>query len=206
MDGDVDAGLLSLSATQILSETALASLTYDLGYQRGYLQNPYRIVVATGGTAPERHPDERMRHAIAASGRWYWRSTGSTWIGSYRFYADDWGVHAHTPELRWVQGAGDAVEFGARYRLHVQDAADFYEAQYQVTAPEIEPYLSDDLKLSAFTSHTLESRLAVRGEAFGAEDRWAEARVEVILQYVLQGNAFGNAVVAMAALTVPVER
>jgi hypothetical protein len=43
----------------------------------------------------------------------------------------------------------------------------------------------------------------VLGEAFGLSGRWAAARLESILEYVVQHNRFGNAVVAHVALTLP---
>jgi hypothetical protein len=203
VEGDLTTALASLSVSQLWSESLLFGVTYDVSALRGFQQNPYRTVVARSGTAAERHPDERLRHAVAASGRWFWPSTGSTWVASYRFYVDDWGVLAHTPELRWLQDAGDLVDFGLRYRMHVQGAADFYEAMYDVTAPELEPYLSADEKLSAFVSHTLEAKLGLRGEAFGASGRLAGTRFDLLLQYTEQGNAFGNAAAAQVAVTVP---
>lgn len=200
--------LASVSASQLLSPTALVALTYDVALLRGYQQNPYRVVQAEAGSAAERHPNERMRHALAASGRWYRDSTATTLIASYRLYVDDWGVVGHTPELRVVQAAGESVDFTARYRFHRQNAADFYKAHYTVNTPELEPYLSADDKLSAFTSHTLEAKLGIRGEAFGATagSRWADMRLELLLQYVIQGTRFGNAVAGQVALTVPLSQ
>lgn len=64
-------------------------------------------------------------------------------------------------------------------------------------------FLSDDIKLSKFTTHTIEAKLGASGEAFGVAGRWASARLEAILQYVIQNNRFGNAIVAHAALTIP---
>lgn len=203
IEGSLTTLLASISASQVWSETAVLALTYDVASLHGFQQNPYRVVTARAGMAAERHPDERLRHAVAASGRWYWPRTGSTWIAVGRFYVDDWGVMAATPELRWVQDAGDDVDFAARYRLHVQGAADFYKERYEVTAPELEPYLSADEKLSAFVSHTFEAKLGVRGAAFGLTGRGGATRFEALLQYVAQGNAFGNAVAGQFAITVP---
>ena len=64
-------------------------------------------------------------------------------------------------------------------------------------------YLSDDVKLDAFTGHMFEAKLGIAGEAFGMSGRWAGARFEGILEYVRQHNRFGNAVIAHVALTVP---
>jgi hypothetical protein len=192
------------SASQIVSRTAVIGVSADYAALRGYMANPYRsAVVGTGtsiGTLRERHPTERNRTALAASARYHVRRTGTTLIGAYRYYQDSWKIRAHTPELRIVQQAGAAADATLRYRFHDQTKqAFFYEERY----PMEQAYLSDDVKLSKFTTHTIEAKLGVLGEAFWQSDRWAGARLEVILQYVVQNNRFGNALVTHAALTLP---
>ena len=41
------------------------------------------------------------------------------------------------------------------------------------------------------------------GEAFELGGRWAGARFEGILEYVIQNNRFGNAIIAQLAVTLP---
>jgi hypothetical protein len=57
--------------------------------------------------------------------------------------------------------------------------------------------------MSPFDSHLLEAKLGILGDVFGLDGRWAGARIEGILEYIVQHNRFGNALVAHAALTVP---
>jgi hypothetical protein len=199
ISGDLSSYLGSISVTQLLSADAVVAITYDVARLDGYQQNPYRTVITDLGLQPELHPDERTRHAIAATGRYFVNRTATAVIATYRYYRDDWGVHAHTPELRLIQEAGDGVEVGVRYRFHRQDAADFALANYTGT----EMLRTDDTKLTAFDSHTLEGKLSLLGEVFGLGGRWAGVRAEGLLQYVAQDNDFGNAIVAQAALTFP---
>jgi Protein of unknown function (DUF3570) len=192
------------SASQIVSRTAVIGVSADFAALRGYQSNPYRsAIVGSGtsvGTLRERHPDVRNRTALAASGRYHVRQTETTVIGAYRFYRDTWKIHAHTPELRVVQQIGDAADATLRYRFHTQTKqAFFYEDRYAME----QAYLSDDIKLSKFSTHTIEAKLGMLGETFGISGRWASARLETILQYVIQNNRFGNAIVAHAALTIP---
>jgi len=199
IEGDLTTVIGSASVSQILSDRAVVSATYDIAYLKGFQQNPYRTAISDVGLKMETHPEKRLRHAIAASARYYFPQTHTAIVAAYRYYRDDWSVHAHTPELRVIQEAGDGVEFGARYRFYTQDAAYFYEERYLGT----ETLFTDDIKLSAFTSHTFEGKLGVAGRVFGLTGRWYDARIDVLLQYVAQDNRFGNAIVAQAAFTVP---
>lgn len=191
------------SASQILGKNLVAGASYDVSRANGYQANPYRMALADDGTAPERHPTSRTRTAIAGSVRYFIPVTQTTVIGTYRYYRDNWKVHAHTPELRIVQQVGYAADATFGYRFYTQDAAFFYRDRYVSIDPTVSPYLSDDVKLSTFTTHTFEAKLGIMGEAFGIEGRWSAARFEGILSYVAQGNRFGNAIIAQLALTVP---
>lgn len=199
IEGDLTTVIGSASVSQLLSPNAVVAVTYDVGYLKGFQQNPYRTAITDVGLLSEVHPDKRVRHAIAASARYYVERTHTAVIASYRYYRDDWEVHAHTPEIRIVQEAGDGVDFGLRYRYYTQDAAYFFKDRYLGD----EPLRTDDTKLSAFHSHTLEGKLGVMCGVFGVGGRWQDARIDVLLQYVAQDNRFGNAIVAQAAFTVP---
>jgi hypothetical protein len=199
IEDTLDTALVTASVSQLLSPNLVVSAGYDLTYLSGYQQNPYRFVSVGTMALAERHPDTRTRHAAAATARWFLPVTETTLIGAYRFYADSWGVRASTPELRVVQPLGDLAELGVRYRFHAQGAADFIKPMYS----ESDRYRSDDEKLTEFTTHTIEGRVALFGELFGLCDEWAEARGELLVQYIDQNNRFGNAIAAQLALTLP---
>ena len=99
-------GALYASVNQIVSRRAVVGLSYDISAQRGFTSNPYRLAIAANMLVRERHPTERLRHAVAISGR-YHLLTNTTLIGVYRYYRDDWKIRGHTPELRAVQGRRD---------------------------------------------------------------------------------------------------
>jgi hypothetical protein len=201
---ELDAYSLYASASQIVGRAAVIGVSADFAALRGYMSNPYRSAIVGGGTSVgtlrERHPTDRNRTALAASARYFVRPTETTLIGAYRYYRDNWGIRAHTPELRAVQELGDGIDATFRYRFYDQTRkAFFYQERYDME----QPFLSDDVKLSKYTSHTLEAKLGVLGEVFELPSRWAGARFEAIIQYVVQNNRFGNAIVAHAAFTVP---
>jgi hypothetical protein len=191
------------SASQILSPNAVIGVSLDLSTLHGFQSNPYRQAIAGEALVPERHPTDRTREAFAASARYYVAPTGTTLVGAYRYYRDTWKVHAHTPELRIVQEVGYSADASVRYRYYTQDGAYFFHDRYPPDDAAMTQYISDDVKLSSFTGHTLEAKLGVLGEAFELGGRWAGARFEGILEYAIQHNRFGNAVIAHVALTIP---
>lgn len=191
------------SASQIVSPNAVIGVSLDLSTLHGFQSNPYRQAVVGEALVPERHPTDRTREAFAASARYYVAPTGTTLIGAYRYYRDTWKVHAHTPELRIVQEVGHSADASVRYRYYTQDGAFFFHDRYPPDDAAMTQYVSDDVKLSSFTGHTLEAKLGVLGEAFELGGRWAGARFEGILEYAIQHNRFGNAVIAHVALTIP---
>jgi hypothetical protein len=199
----LDVYSLFASASQIVSRNAVIGVSVDVSTMHGFQSNPYRQAIVGETLVPERHPTDRTREAFAASARYYIAPTGTTLIGAYRYYRDSWQVHAHTPEIRIVQEAGSDVDASVRYRYYTQDGAYFFRNRYPPDDAAMTQYVSDDVKLSDFTGHTFEAKLGVLGEAFQLDGRWAGARFEGILEYVIQHNRFGNAVIAHVALTLP---
>lgn len=202
-DCDLHVYALFGSVSQIVGKDTVIAATVDLSTLRGFQSNPYRSAVVGEVLVPERHPTERTREAFAASIRHYLAATRTTFIAAYRYYRDDWHVHAHTPELRVVQEVGRDVDAAVRVRYYTQDGADFYRERYPADSAAMNPFVSDDVKLSTFTGYTLEAKLGVLGEAFQLSGRWAGARFEGMLDYTAQHNRFGNAVIAHVAVTIP---
>jgi hypothetical protein len=192
-----------LSASQILSRNAVLGLSIDISHLQGYQSNPYRSAVVGETLVPERHPDERTREAFGASLRYHLEDSGTTLIGAYRYYRDTWQVHAHTPELRVVQEIGHDIDASLRFRYYTQDGAYFYRLHYPPDDAAMTQFVTDDVKLSSFDGFTLEAKGGVLGEAIGLPGRWAAVRFEGMLEYTVQHNRFGNAVVAHAAFTLP---
>jgi hypothetical protein len=193
------------TASHILNKNLIAGANYDISFLDGYQSNPYRSVVvpSLATYVPERHPFTRLRQSVAASMRIYWPLPQTTFIPAYRYYWDDWGIHAHSPELRIVQEVGSHADASVMYRYYTQDAAYFWRPFYPDPATLSKPYVTADPKMSAFDGHIMQAKLGIFGEAFDLSGRWAGARFEGILEYVVQHNRFGNAVVAHVALTLP---
>ena len=193
---------LFVSATQIVSRNAVVGLSANVARLDGYQSNPYRSAIAGDELISERHPTLRNRQAIAALVRYFVPRTQTALIGSYRYYRDTWEVHGHTPEVRVIQQIGDAGDAAFRYRYHTQDGSFFFRDRY-TDAEGVMGFVSDDVKLSSTSTHTIEAKLGMLGSAFELEGKWGNTRFEAMLQYVVQYNRFGNAIVAHVGLTVP---
>ena len=203
--GELTTLLASLSLTQVMSPNTVGGITYDLVYLEGYQENPYRTAITADGLTLERHPNKRFRHALAGTVRRFVPATATTLVAGYRFYGDSWSMVAHTPEARVIQEAGDGVDVALRYRFHWQSAAYFYLPSYPSNDPDMFQYITDDVKLAGFTSHTIGVKFGVIGHVLGFTGRLEDARGELTLEYLDQNNRFGNAVTAHAALTMPFE-
>jgi len=203
IEGRLWTALGSLSVSQVLTPVLVAQGTYDLVYLSGFQENPYRSVSAGGTLEPERVPATRLRHAVQGGLRTFLPMTRTTLAGSYRFYVDDWGVIGNTPEVRVIQEIVPDLDAHLRYRLHHQTAADFYETTYPTADPAVEPYLTDDAKLSELTTQTIGLKLDVLASLVGIHGQLGQARAEAMFEYIIQSTYFGNAVAAQIAVTFP---
>jgi hypothetical protein len=159
-------------------------------------------VAAGGMLRREAVPDQRLRHALAGSVRGFMPGIEATLVAGYRFYVDDWGIMAHTPEARWIQPLSSDTTLQLRYRYYRQTAADFYQVIYDDPMAE---FVTDDPKLSAFTTQTVGLKLVSPLGRFGFGGDLAAWRADLVLEYISQTNRFGDAVAGSFALTIPFE-
>jgi hypothetical protein len=124
------------------STLVAASVAWDRN--QGYLENPYRvfevafidpaqqILAPPGGyfaqarALLERVPGTRQRVNASVRLNHFIDPTGGALHAGYRFYADDWGIQAHTIEARLAQPVLDLFVVTPRVRYYTQGAADFY--------------------------------------------------------------------------------
>ncbi len=199
--GQLDALTLSTSFEQVLSPRTVLQAGYDLGYQAGFLANPYRQVSVQGVLRPETHPDRRWRHTGSLRLAHVLPATDTAVHLLYRAYLDSWRIAAVNPELRLYQQLGDDWMIRLRYRYYRQRRASFYwddPSRYR----QDDPYFSSDPKMGAFQSHLLGLKLRVRGAwlegLFGQGVRdWVG---ELSVERLWATHRFGNAVIGQAAL------
>jgi hypothetical protein len=116
----------SIGVTQLLSPTTIANANYGLTVQLGELGNTWNSVpLADGERAAELLPRIRQRHALVGRiAQWL------PWNGAvharYRFYADDWGLVAHSAEAELYQRLMPWLYLRANYRYHTQSGVSFF--------------------------------------------------------------------------------
>jgi hypothetical protein len=145
----------SVSFTQVLSPTTVATLNYGITVQEGQLGNTWNSVPLADGTrGPELLPSERVRHALVARVAQYLPWNGALRL-YYRFYADDWGVAAHSVEGLLNLRITRTLYIGALYRFHTQTGPYFFT----INAPLDAPLRVADSDLAPLQSNTIGGKL-----------------------------------------------
>lgn len=141
----------SASWSKVLNRSLQIMLISDLTYQRGFLGLPFhRIYFKDYTLGTEKLPSSRLKWPVALRASWF---PGDRIIlkPQYRFYADDWGLTAHTAELESVIKTGMNLSFSPFYRFYRQSGIRYFGG-YMQHAPA-EKYYSSNYDLSAFRSH-----------------------------------------------------
>ena len=160
---------LAAGLTQNLSERDVVQGTLTLSHGRGFYDDPYKF--------PDHRPDHRNQ--LAAVLRWnhHVDSLDASLRSGYRYYADSFGIRAHTLDLEWVQPVGDRFTVSPALRYYSQRAARFYidpqpgEAAGQPPLPAgwtPGSVLSADQRLSGFGAIGLALKAEVKLDA-----RWS---------------------------------
>lgn len=155
---NVDRRNYRVGLTQVLTRNMLLSLNFETVTEQGYLQNPYRTMRYEGpepGTytrAPEVFPNTRTSNAGAGRLRYYlpWRAAIE---GQYRFYADSWGITAHTAGLEYVHPLRERWTLSGSWRFYTQEQADFYSDLFPRAL--YQNFMVRDKENASYTSHTL---------------------------------------------------
>ena len=141
---------LNAGMTQILSPTTIAHVNYGITVQRGELGNTWNSVPVDDGTRQgELFPGSRVRHAVVARFA-QWLPWNGALKGSYRFYADDWGIRGNTTEVELHQRLTPFFYLRGTYRVHAQDGARFFAP----LASQLAIYRTADSDLQTLVAQT----------------------------------------------------
>ena len=165
---------LLLGVTQVINRHWLTQVNLGLGRSTGEHSDPYKLLSVVDGTSGlltgdryvhEKRPDSRSRFSL------YWQNKvhfeRDVLDAAYRYYQDDWGVRAHTFDLRWRWMLGGGRWLEPQWRYHRQGAADFSRGWLvegrdwsSTTQTSTLAAASADPRLAGFAANTL-------GLAFG---------------------------------------
>ncbi len=169
--------------TQIIDKNTTVSANLTLGYNYGYLNDPYKGIQRTDVTIfddgsmsdpylnlyPENRPDHRFRQVLQFQGTHFFEPCNAALDAVYRLSNDDFGVFSQCIQLEWRQAIGEKFEVTPYIRYYRQSAADFFmntlDGVFPITVspPSIpngsSPNYSADYRLSALDSLSLGLRL-----------------------------------------------
>lgn len=192
---------LALGYTHALTRRLLGGVGVESIFARGPQDNPYRKV---RDGLDESHPRERNR--ISASGflRWAVPRTPLALESRYRFYADDWDIIAHNPEVRMYARVLKRLIIRLRYRFYHQTGAYFWRADGNYSSDSV--YRTADPKMTRFLSHMpgAELTLELDGLAKHRGLHWLRgAWIQATYNHLFQTNRFGNARLGSLAFSIP---
>ena len=168
---------LFTGVSQIIDKNTVVSANLTLGYNEGYLNDPYKVVQrnevvtipdGTGGTIDvpvvniyrENRPDERFRQVLQLQGTHYFEPADGALDVVVRLSNDDYGIFSETLQVEWRQAVGSHFEAVPFFRYYHQNAADFFVNTLNnvpITTPYPDPdgkgpNYSADYRLSAFNA------------------------------------------------------
>lgn len=151
----------SIAATQLLSPTTVASASYGVTHQFGVLEQTWNSVpiAGTDRRIGERFPGRRTRHALTAGLKHHIAHTRSTLGLHYRFYADDFGLRAHSASVTAAQWLHRMAFVRVGYRVHQQNGVDFWTNGAPPDAIFIGQPRTSDSDLARFVAHEWTAKL-----------------------------------------------
>ena len=150
---EADRQNFKIGLSQILTKDLITSINYELITDKGYLNNPYRLVRFTGGgSAEENYPKTRSSNAASLSAKYYLPYRAAL-QGTIRLFSDTWGIKAHNYELGYTHPIEQNWVFGGFFRKYSQSQADFYRDLFDPFTTYT--YMARDKELSTYDSWAL---------------------------------------------------
>jgi hypothetical protein len=184
--------------TQLLDPRTFVTLNVTWGRATGYLAEPHKFVeknievftnIFLAEDFGENSPDVRDKGTVFASINHSFAGVNGAIEGSYRFYADTFGMVAHTVTVAWIQNLGSHVILEPTVRLYDQSAAKFYYYDLNNTSiipihvPTVGegPFYSSDFRLSSMENYSYGLRIAWKAS------RWTQLDL-AYEEYAMRGR------------------
>jgi len=142
---------LSFGYSRVINPDLQMMLMVDPSYQEGLLSTPFhRVYFNDNSLRVEKLPGKRMKLPASIRANYF---VGDRLVlrSFYRFYADDWGMTAHTASLETVFKVSPFFSVTPHYRFNAQTGIDDF-APYGESSP-VSEYYTSDFDLSKFSSH-----------------------------------------------------
>lgn len=167
--------------SQLLSPTTVIDGGYGVTYEHGTMDIGWNAVpTAAGSLTDEILPRDRLRHAFSLRLAQHVPPTHTTIKTWYRFYADDWGLRAHSIEVDLYQYIVSWLYVRGGYRYHHQNGVDFFTTDLPVPFTKDQPRTADS-DLAPLSSQEWSVQLAtVHGK--GPLGKWSLSAE--VLRYV----------------------
>jgi len=168
-----------MGISQVLDKNSIIKSNITLSYHEGFLSDPYKLVFfENAGIQSDKRPGHRFEWAWLTQYIRHFKSLNHAALHvDYRYYQNDWNVHAHTAELSWHQPVIDDWQLIPRFRYYSQDSASFY--QPYVVANDHPNFYSSDYRLAGFGALSGGIKLAKTFEKLkGIESLKIQAGVE----------------------------
>lgn len=154
---------LITGVTQDMNRHWLLQANYEIGWNRGYQTDPYKIVSVinptTGGPMEYRYesrPQRRVRQSFYIANK---VAIGPTAADiSFRYYHDSWGIRSLTGDVSERIPLTTNLYVQPEFYYYKQSAADFFD-YYLLNGQPLPQYASADGRLAKFSARTIGIRV-----------------------------------------------
>lgn len=163
-------GIVGIS--RVINKKTIAQLNYGLGYSDGYHTDPYKVISEVRLVAEsdatlnsfayaetdrffESRPETRLRQSLYTGMAHQYGNNGEVIHTSYRYYQDDWGIIAHTLDIKHKTPLTDGAYIEPHFRFYTQTAADFFMHSILDDGSPLPDYASADYRLDSLVDITV---------------------------------------------------
>lgn len=158
--------------SHVFNKKTIGQLNYGITYSDGYHSDPYKVISEVRLVADsddtlnsfayaetdrfyESRPDTRLRHTLYTGLAHQYGGNGEVIHASYRYYQDDWGISAHTLDLKHKTPFKDGAYIEPHLRFYTQTAADFFMHSILDDGNPLPDYASADYRLDSLIDITV---------------------------------------------------
>ena len=161
---------INAGITQVMNRYWLMELNYDIGWNKGYQNDPYKVVSMVDATTGmplrylyESRPNNRTRQSVYLANKIAIWSTVTDL--AFRYYHDSWGINSITGELSINIPITKHLYVEPETHYYKQSAANFFN--YYLLDGATPQYASADGRLAKFNAVTLGLKV---GYTFSSSD------------------------------------